>query len=131
MKKTFRVITGLFVLTLLFFAGVAFVHAQGGGGLISPSDQPQTLVAATGGTGSFKELALNIVNFFLFFLGFIATIMIIYGGIMYVTSGGGENVEKAKKVLIYAVIGIIVILLSFAVVNTILSGAGTANPAAT
>lgn len=132
MRKIFRTIAGISLTTLLFFAGTMLVQAQAGGGLISPEDQPATISAATGGTTSFKQLALNIVNFFLFFLGFIATIMIIYGGILYVTSGGEqEKIDKAKKILLYAIVGIIIILLSFAVVNTILTGAGTANPAAT
>ena len=57
-------------------------------------------------------------------MGLIAVIMVIYGGFLYIVSGS-EDTEKAKKVLLYAAVGIIVILISFALVNTIL-GAGDA-----
>ena len=98
------------------------VYAQG---FISPSDNPQAVSAATGGQGSVRSLALSIVNFFLGFLGLIAVVMIIVGGFFYVTaSGNQEKIEKAKKIIEYAIIGIVVILLSFAIVNTVL-GAGT------
>ena len=100
--------------------------------LIDPTDSPDNITQATGGEGSFRALARTIVNFFLYFLGFIATVMIIYGGVLYVTSAGNdENVQKAKKILMYAITGIIIILLSFAIVNTVIGGAGTGDISAT
>ena len=74
-----------------------------------------------GGETDFRTLVLNIISYFLGFLGLLATIMIIYGGITYVSSAGNdEAVGKAKKIILYAVIGIIVILLSFVIVNVTL-----------
>lgn len=94
------------------------------GSLIDSSDAPSAISGATGGEGDFKTLANRIINFFLGFLGFISILMVIYAGILYVTSAGNdESVGKAKKILLYAVIGIIVIFLSFALVNTILGAA--------
>lgn len=113
---------GLMLLALLALSvfGVDIAGAQ----LIDPGDSPQNLTDATGGEASARTLARTMVNYFLFFLGFIATVMFIYGGILYVTAAGNdENVQKAKKVLIYSVVGILIILLSFAIVNTLL-GAG-------
>jgi hypothetical protein len=108
--------------------GVDPAYAQ----LISDTDSPANIAQATGGQGSFRALANTIVNFFLYFLGFLATVMIIYGGVLYVTSAGNdENVQKAKKILLYAIVGIIVILLSFAIVNTVIGGAGTGDISAT
>lgn len=110
------------------YFGLDLANAQ----LISSEDSPENITAATGGEGSFRTLARTIVNFFLYFLGFIATLMIIYGGILYVTSAGNdENVGKAKKILMYAIVGIVVILLSFAIVNTVIGGAGTGDISAT
>ncbi len=109
-------------MALMMATMVPAVHAQG---FISPTDNPGAISTATGGQGSFRQLALTIVNFFLTFLGLIAVVMIIYGGFLYVTAAGNqEKIESAKKIIMYAVIGIVVILLSFAIVNTIL-GAGT------
>lgn len=90
--------------------------------LIDPSDNPAAISEATGGETSIRDLVQKFVNYFLGFLGFIATIMIIYAGVLYVTDAGSEeNVGKAKKIMLYAAIGIIIILISFALVNTILS----------
>ena len=92
---------------------------------ISPEDNLPAVAEATGGEGSIRRLALRIVNFFLGFLGILAVIMVIYGGVTYVTAAGNdESIGNAKNIIMYALIGIIVILLSFAIVNTIL-GAGT------
>jgi len=67
-------------------------------------------------------MVLKFVNFFLYFLGLIATVFVIYGGFLYITSQGDDgNVEKAKKILTFAAIGILIILISFALINTLLT----------
>ncbi|MBT5016069.1 hypothetical protein HN748_05800 [Candidatus Peregrinibacteria bacterium] len=128
--KQVSIFIGLLAIALLAYNyfGLDLAHAQ----LISGEDSPENITSATGGEGSFRTLARTIVNFFLYFLGFLATVMIIYGGILYVTSAGNdENVQKAKKILMYAIVGIIVILLSFAIVNTVIGGAGTGDISST
>lgn len=90
------------------------------GGLQAPSKEGY----APGLTqvGSARELIVKIVNFALGFLGLIAMVIIIYGGVRYVTSAGeSEGVEKGKKSLMYAAIGLIIVIGSYAIVNTILS----------
>lgn len=92
--------------------------------LISPTDQPGRLAEAAPG-GSFRDLLLTFLNFFLGFLGLVAVIMVIYGGVLYVTAAGNqENIDKGKKIIMYAVVGIVIILLAFALVNTLLTGLG-------
>lgn len=91
---------------------------------------PQVICNATGCEGSFRVLALNILDYFLSFLGFVAVIFVIYGGVLYVTAGGAQDkVDTAKKILMYAGVGLIVILLSYALVNTILSAGSGVEPA--
>ncbi len=123
-KKSIKNIAVGFVtsIALMMATMVPAVNAQG---FISTTDNPSAISTATGGQGSFRQLALTIVNFFLTFLGLIAVVMIIYGGFLYVSAAGNqEKIESAKKIIMYAVIGIVVILLSFAIVNTVLT-AGT------
>ncbi len=123
-KKSLKNIAVGFVtsIALMMATMVPAVNAQG---FISTTDNPSAISTATGGQGSFRQLALTIVNFFLTFLGLIAVVMIIYGGFLYVSAAGNqEKIESAKKIIMYAVIGIVVILLSFAIVNTVLT-AGT------
>lgn len=74
---------------------------------------------------SLRQYILNVLNFVLSFLGLIAVAALIYAGFLYVTSGGDDSAnEKSKKILIYAVIGILLILASFAIVNTVIRNAG-------
>lgn len=68
----------------------------------------------------------NIVNILLFLVGAVSVIMLIFGGIKYVTSGGAQDqVTSAKNTIMYAIIGIIVALLAFAVVNFVVGGLST------
>jgi len=65
----------------------------------------------------------TLINYFLGLLGLIAVAFLIYAGVLMVTAGGAEEqVTKAKKIIMYAVIGIVIILLSYTIV-TFVSGA--------
>lgn len=125
---TFAVLLSLAMLAYTVFAHTSFAATS----LIDPTDNPSAISGATGGETSFKALTQTILNFALSFLGFVATIMVIYGGVLYVTSAGNDtNVEKAKKILLYAVVGIVLILLSFALVNTVLGAASSGSSSST
>ncbi len=62
-----------------------------------------------------------VVNTLIFVVGIIAVISIIVGGLRYVLSQGNEKaIEGAKNTILYAVIGLIVAVLAYAIVNFIL-----------
>lgn len=62
----------------------------------------------------------NLVTAGLVFSGLVALIIIIYSGIRYITSKGDQTVaDNAKKSITYAIIGIVVIFLSFFIVGLI------------
>lgn len=127
MKSKTQFVKQALIVFGLMVGALVMIHAlpTASASLINPSDNPELISGATGGTGSIRELALRIVNYFLGFLGIVAVIMVIYGGITYVTAGGkDEAIGNAKKIIMYSLVGIIIILLSFAIVNTVL-GAGT------
>lgn len=64
----------------------------------------------------------TITNVLLFLLGAIAVIMIIVGGIRYVISNGeASSIKSAKDTILYAVIGLIVAILAFAIVNFVIT----------
>jgi type IV secretory pathway VirB2 component (pilin) len=101
----------------------ATTFTQFSGGLQPPSEEgyDPSLTQET----NLRDYVVNVVNFILGFLGLVAVIMIIYGGFMYVTAGGQEEqTTKGKKSIMYAIIGIVVILISFALVNTVIRGLG-------
>jgi len=72
-----------------------------------------------------KSFVIKIVNFALGFLGLFAVLIVIYGGILYVTSAGEEEkATKGKDAIKYAVIGLLIVMGSYAFVNTIINSAG-------
>jgi cytochrome bd-type quinol oxidase subunit 2 len=78
-----------------------------------------TGIGSTFGIGStdLRSTVINIVNYVLGLLGLIAVIIIIYAGVIWLTaSGNEERVDKAKKILSAAVVGLIVVLLAWAIV---------------
>jgi uncharacterized membrane protein len=110
---------GLFVPTNVFAAaecGDVNGGITGGVACGNGANVPQTLFGP-GGTFTI------IVNIFLFVIGAIAVIMLIYGGIRYTISGGeSKNVTAAKDTILYAVVGIVVALLAYAIVNFVING---------
>lgn len=89
------------------------------GGLAAPSKDGYApgLTQATDA----RQYVLNVTNFALGFLGLIAVIIVIYGGFLYITAAGKEEqAGKGKKAVSYAIIGIVLILGSYAIVNTVL-----------
>ena len=63
----------------------------------------------------------NILNVIIGIVGFITIIMIIVGGIMYATSSGDAGkAKKAKDTIVYGLIGLVVAILAFAIVNFVL-----------
>lgn len=64
-----------------------------------------------------ENITVNVIQWALGVLGLIAVIMILFGGVMWMTSAGNEEkVRKAKEILRAAIIGLVVILLSWALV---------------
>lgn len=67
-------------------------------------------------------LIKNVVNIMLFILGAAAVIMIVIGGIKYTVSGGDSSaVKSAKDTILYSVIGVIVAVLAYAIVNFVIT----------
>ena len=85
----------------------------------------QAGIDAAGGSESTvdtKKVIENIINTMLFIVGVLSVIMIIYGGIQYVISTGDSGkVNNAKNTIMYSVIGLIVSILSYAIVGFVMS----------
>lgn len=126
-KKIGQVATGIgAALTLL--AG----RAMAASGEINDSANPASAGAnAARGNGTPTELVgsngvfTRITNTVLYAVGIISVIMLIYGGLRYVVSGGdSKKVTDAKNTIIYAIIGLIVSILSYAIVNFVINAIG-------
>ena len=69
------------------------------------------------GNADLKQSVINIINLALGLMSLVAVVMIIIGGFTWLTAGGNEEkVDKAKKTISAAVIGIVVVLLAWALV---------------
>ena len=63
----------------------------------------------------------SVVNILMFILGAVSTIMIVIGGIKYVTSNGdSSSIQSAKNTIMYAVIGLVVAISASAIVAFVL-----------
>lgn len=66
------------------------------------------------------DIITTIINVMLFIAAALAVIMIIYGGIRYITAHGDEKqVKVAKDTIVYSVAGLIIAILAYALVTFI------------
>ena len=92
-------------------------NAAAGGGATSCS------VSGSGDT--LNNVANTVVKYFSIIVGAIAVIMVIYGGFRYITSGGdSNNVSAAKNTLIYAIVGLLIVVVAQLIVHFVI-GSGT------
>ncbi len=76
-----------------------------------------TPVTGLTGQSAFAKVA-TIINYFLAVVSVVATIMVIYGGFLYVTAGANEdNTKKAKSMLLYGIIGLVIAGVAFSIVS--------------
>lgn len=81
---------------------------------------------ATNG-GGIDSILKKVIQIFSIIVGFVAVVMIIVGGIKYITSGGDSgNVSGAKNTIIYAVIGLIIVALAQVLVHYVLKNVASA-----
>src|SRR3989344_3937439 len=73
-----------------------------------------------GDDNTFRGLILKFITLALSIAGILAIAFIIYGGLQYITSAGNEEqAESGKKTLLNAIIGVVIIVLSYAIVAII------------
>lgn len=81
------------------------------------------------GQADLTEVIAKIIRAILGFLGVVAVIIILWGGFMWMTSGGAEEkIKNARKLIIMGIIGLAIVLASYAIaafVITSLVGAVT------
>lgn len=71
-------------------------------------------------SGTIRDIILNGVTFISGFVGILAVGAIIWGGIMYIMALGDEKkTAKAKAIIIGAVVGIVLVGISFLIVQTV------------
>lgn len=117
--------TGAVVLTAAAAPASAFAQARAGA---DPFARSQTMngVIQQRGTGNttirtLPEIIGNIINIVLGFLGVLLLVYLIYAGFLWMTSSDSKGPEKAKEMIRNAIIGLIIIVSSFAISNFVLT----------
>ena len=88
---------------------------------IDPSKSVIVFIPQDG--ASLTEIVQSILNWIFGIIGIIAVVMIIIGGFNFMTSAGDPGkVKKGKDTILYGIIGLVVALLAFAIVNFVLNG---------
>lgn len=116
-KTLTQTLTGLGALLCLSTSRVlaSALSVQEGAEAARADGMPAELI---GDNGVFSRLT----NTILLVVGLISVIMLVYGGLRYILSGGdSKKVTDAKNTILYAIIGLIISLLAFAIVNFVLN----------
>lgn len=136
LKKSLVTIAAMAALLVPMVAPAA-VYAQGTGtSLQNSSPQIQNglcsganLSTATGNCanstteaqGQVDTIITTVINIFSLVVGVVSVIMIIIGGLKYITSGGDSgNVSGAKNTILYAIIGLVIVALAQIIVKFVL-----------
>lgn len=100
----------------------SFDNCLGRGEILCLPDNPFSGAKGIAGATSAQDLITRIINTMLFLAGILAVIFIIVGGYLYITSRGNEaQAKKGAAALTYSVIGLILVVLSYVLVNVVVS----------
>lgn len=134
--EKFKTVAAVFAMVVLGVGGAALLPAGDANAARYTCPNGQVVTDATGSyedackTNDLKNSqesdlmsVLNtIINVVIGVIGFIAVVMIIVGGVQYtLSSGDSGKVTKAKNTIMYGIIGLVIALLAFAIVNFVLS----------
>jgi len=115
----------------ILIASPALAQSPGSQPALNPDDplagSGQTATGLGLSQNDLKRTLGNVIKTVLGFMGIIAVGLVIYGGIVWMTAAGDDGkIEDAKKIIYSAVLGLIIILFSYAITTFVL-GAVTGN----
>jgi len=121
-----KFISNITVATLAFLPMVASAQTPGPGILNLQNEGSKVTKGVYGSDINnqtiYTNYIVNIINWVLGFLGIAAVILIIYGGILWMTSmGDDKGAKKGKEVIMNAVIGLAIILGAYVIVNFVIT----------
>ena len=126
MRKIILIISILFsiILSPIAFEEGGTNGTNGSGGTFNACKHVVSgkTAVCSGDSKNATNIAKNIISILLWVVGIAAVIVIIYAGITFVTAAGNPSaITRAKTMIIYAVIGLAVAILSYAIVNFVIN----------
>ncbi|MCQ2571068.1 MAG: hypothetical protein MJ154_02365 [Candidatus Saccharibacteria bacterium] len=126
-KKIIACLVAVVAVLMAAFSPVAYATDICSGGYKGNKNDPnyKAICETNKKESDAQDTVKNILNTVFAWVGIVAVIVIIIGGIFYIISQGEPaKLVRAKSAILYAVIGLIVTLLSFAIVNFVLDRMG-------
>lgn len=119
LRQTFFILA---VLGLTLFCVPSSVGAQGFVEGVRSGAQGAAQGAGVDTPLSLETVIGNVINVVLSFLGVLLLAYFLYAGFLWMTAGGDKDkVERAKKIMMNAVIGLIIVSLSYALTDYVLA----------
>ncbi len=113
----------MFILTVLLCTGIFFAQPILAASPVDPDAFASFAANAGFSTGpSITVIIARLIRTVISFLGIIAVMIVLYGGFMYMTAGGNEDrLKKAKNSIKNGLIGLVIVLSSFAIAQFVIS----------
>lgn len=72
------------------------------------------------GSTTVADIIVTATRYLLGLVGFLAMAALVWGGVLYIISlGNDQYVQQAKKVIFWAIVGLIIIMLSYVILTTV------------
>lgn len=113
-KSVLQIITGIGAAATLFAGKVMALTVQEGAEAARAEGMPENLIGQDGVFNQVSNVALAAI-------GFLSVIMLIWGGLRFMLSGGdSKKVTDAKNTVLYALLGLAIAFFAYAIVNFVL-----------
>lgn len=123
----FRLIKFIPICAFVFFVSAQLVFAQSGATDLITKGLVDTNASVGYATTPLPVLIGNVIKTLLGIVGVIFLVLTVYAGVLYMTAGGDTTkVDKAKKMIANSLIGLVIIIGSYAFASFVVTELGKA-----
>ncbi len=120
-KNVLQIVTGVCTMISLCAGKAMALTVQEGAEAARADGMPAELIGPDG-------IFTRITNTALYIVGILSVVMLVWGGLRYIMSGGdSKKVTDAKNTILYAILGLIISFLAYAIVNFVLNSIAPAS----
>ncbi len=120
-KNVLQIVTGVCTMISLCTGKAMALTVQEGAEAARADGMPAELIGPDG-------IFTRITNTALYIVGILSVVMLVWGGLRYIMSGGdSKKVTDAKNTILYAILGLIISFLAYAIVNFVLNSIAPAS----